>query len=334
MNLCTMKTKIVYCLVSNSKDYYYEQLLISLCSLRKHNPDVTVEVVCDRDTYDTLKDNRSGIYDCNIKVNTVETPKEWGNWERSRYIKTNLRNLTKGDYLFVDTDTVICSSLECIDDIKYDVAAVRDSHVERPLPKITQCQHDTEFWIWGQAQKAKVDIEGLWHNNSGVMYVKDTPKAYELYSKWADNYTKMLAHGAKVDQLPLLLSNHEMEDIIAPLDPRLNCQVAFDEGRTMVQEAKIIHYFPGQKKTLLASPWILDPIKETGKIPVTIQRIIDNPQTFFDKMSMVVEGDSASLIETRYLLEASRTCPKAFNIFVYMLNRYLSIKKKFLKKMS
>lgn len=323
-----MKTKIVYCLVSGPKDYYYEQLLISLTSLRRHNPDAAVEVVCDHDTAASLTGTRAGILGLDIKVNAVDTPPEWGNWERSRYIKTNLRRLTTGDYLFVDTDTVICSALDTVDSITGEVAAVRDSHVERPLPKATACRHDTELWIWGQAMKARVDIEGLWHNNSGVMYVKDTPLAYDLYSKWAERYNEMLARGAKVDQLPLLLANHEMGDIIAPLDPRLNCQVAFEEGRRMVQGACIIHYFPGQRKTLLASPWILDPIKETGKIPASILRIIERPAAFFDKASKVIEGDAANLVDTKYLLEASTTCPKVFRFFVYVLNRYLSLKKK------
>lgn len=323
-----MKTKIVYCLVSSTNDYYYEQLLVSVSSLRRHNQQAEVEVVCDKDTFATLSGTRAGIFDYDVHINQADTPQEWGNWERSRYIKTNLRNLTKGDYLFVDTDTLICSSLDCIDDIRCEVAAVRDSHVERPLPAINRCQHDTEFWIWGQAHKANVNIEGLWHNNSGVMFVKDTPKAYELYARWADNYTKMLAHGAKVDQLPLMLANHELGDIISPLDKALNCQVCTEEGRSMVSDAKIIHYFPGQKKTLLGSPWILDPIKETGKITTSVQRIIDEPHTFFDKMSMVVEGDAAALVETRYLLEASRSCPKMFKALVYIMNRCLSINKK------
>ena len=207
--LIVMKTKIVYCLVSNGKDYYYEQLLISLCSLRKHNPDAVVEVVCDHATSSTLKGERSGIFEYGVQINSVETPAEWGNWERSRYIKTHLRTLTQGDYLFIDTDTVICASLDAVDDIPYEIAAVKDSHLDRPLPKSSQCQHDTEHWIWGQAQKVGVNIEGLWHYNSGVMYVKDTQKAYDLYAKWSEHYSKCLAHGAKVDQLPLLLSNHE-----------------------------------------------------------------------------------------------------------------------------
>lgn len=323
-----MKTKIVYCLVSNVSDYYYEQLLISVSSLRRYNPDAEVEVVCDHDTFSTLTGSRTGIFAYGVRPNVVETPREWGNWERSRFIKTNLRNLTKGDFLFVDTDTVVCSSLESIDDISCEIAAVRDSHVERPLPAQGKCRHETEEWIWGQARKAKVNIEGLWHNNSGVMYVKETAKAYELYAKWAAYYEKILAHGAKVDQLPLLLANHDMNDIISPLDPRLNCQVSFGEGRMLLPDAKIIHYFPGQNKTLLSSPWILDPIKESGRITASVQSIIEKPGSFFDKVSKVVEGDAASLVDTKYLLEASTTCPKVFRFFVYLLNRYLSLKKK------
>lgn len=323
-----MMTKIVYCLVSESKDFYYEQLLISVCSLRKHNPDAEVEVVCDHDTLATLKGTRSGIFDYHVQVNAVETPREWGNWERSRYIKTHLRMLTSGDYLFIDTDTVICASLDGVDDLPYVVAAVRDSHLERPLPKAAQCQHDTERWIWGQAMKAQVDIAGRWHFNSGVLYVKDTPRAYELYRLWSEKYAEMLARGAKVDQLPLLLANHELGGVISPMDPSMNCQVVCEEGRTLLAGAKIIHYFPGQQKTLLASPWILGPIKDTGRIGATIQSVIDEPYKFFSQVSKVVIGDAATLIDTPYIFEAYTTCPKAFRFFVYLLNRHLSLSKK------
>lgn len=296
-----MKTKIVYCLVSDNEDYYYEQLLISLCSLRKHNPDTIVEVVCDNDTYATLHDTRSTIYDYDIIVTPVETPCGWQKKEKSRYIKTNLRKLINGNYLFVDTDTVICSSLDFIDNFSFDIAAVKDSHVERPLPRFSKCQHETEHWIWGNAKRASINIEGLWHFNSGVMYVRDTKVAYELYDRWSKHYSEQLKYGVKVDQLPLLLSNHEMNNIISPLDSRMNCQVIWDEGKAMLKEAKIIHYFPGQGHYILSSPWILDPIKETGKIPCTIQRIIDNPQKFFIQDSAIVYGDATKIVKSPLL---------------------------------
>lgn len=322
-----MKTKIVYCLVSDRLDYYYEQLLISLCSLRKHNAETEVEVVCDVETSNTLTDNRRGIYDYDIHVHSVETPPEWKKWERSRYIKTNLRSLTKGDYLFIDTDTVVCTSLDFLDTISYEIAAVKDSHVTRPLPKLSQCQHETESWIWRNAEKAGVDIEGLWQYNSGVMLVRDTPSAYGLYEKWSDHYQKLLQHDVNIDQLPLLLSNHEMNNVIAELDPKLNCQVSFQEGRKNVAGAAIIHYFPGQGKTLLSIPWFLDPIKITGHISDSVQRIIDHPDQFFDKESKVMIGDAVALVETPSLLESYNSCPKAFRLFVNILNTYLDTKK-------
>lgn len=327
-----MKTKIVYCLVSDNEDYYYEQLLISLCSLRKHNPDTIVEVVCDNETFATLHDSRSSIYDYDIIVTPVETPRDLLKIEKSRYLKTNLRRLTRGDYLFVDTDTIICSALDYIDDFSFDIAAVRDSHVDRPLPKRSQCRHDAEHWIWREAKKSNINIEGLWHFNSGVMYVKDEEVAYELYAKWAERYSELLRYGVQVDQLSLLLSNNEMNNVISLLDPKMNCQVLVEEGRNRVESADIIHYFPGKQRTLLSSSWIMDPIKETGRINLSIQGIIDEPQKFFNELSKVVMHDEASLLNTTSLLKLYMSCPKEFKVWMKVFRGYYKVKKCLNKK--
>lgn len=329
-----MKPKIVYCLVSDVEDYYYEQLLISLCSLRKHNPEAKVEVVCDEKTFATLQDNRSTIFDFNVQVITVETPQDWEKWERSRYIKTNLRRLVQDDYLYIDTDTVICSSLDLIDNLSYDVSAVFDSHLERPLPRYSRCQHKSDYWIWDNAKKANIDIAGLWHYNSGVMYVKDTMIAHELYARWYDKYKEQLKYGVNIDQLPLLLANHDMKDIISPLHPKLNCQVAQIEGRNLLPESIIIHYFPCQKTTLLSSPWIMDSIKESGRINDSIQHIIDDPFSFFEKESFVAMGAAAELIKTPSLLTAYIYSQKVFSIFAFLIDAYVRTKRSIHKLIS
>lgn len=329
-----MKTKIVYCLVSDSEDYYYEQLLISLCSLRKHNPEAKVEVVCDEKTFATLQNNRSSIFDYNIQVIPVETPHDWAKWERSRYIKTNLRQLVQGNYLYVDTDTVICSSLESVDHLSCDVSAVFDSHLERPLPRYSRCRHKSDHWIWDNAKKANIDITGLWHYNSGVMFVKDSEAAHKLYARWYDKYKEQLKYGVNVDQLPLLLANHEMKGIISPLSPKLNCQVAHIEGRDLLPEAHIIHYFPCQKTTLLSSPWIMDSIKESGRINDSIQHIIDDPFLFFEKESFVAMGAAAELIKTPSLLTAYIYSHNVFKLFAFLLDAYVCAKRNIHKMLS
>ena len=49
----------VYILISNGDDLFYEQLLVSLYSLRMHNPELNVVVLVDEKTERTLHGKRS-----------------------------------------------------------------------------------------------------------------------------------------------------------------------------------------------------------------------------------------------------------------------------------
>lgn len=320
-----MKTKIVYCLVSDNKDYYYEQLLISLCSLRKHNPNAIVEIVCDNDTFNTLKDNRYGIHEYNVNVVPVETPNDWKNWERSRFIKTNLRNIIVGDYLFIDTDTIITDSLNCIDSFSCEVGAVCDSHVNTVLPKYKDCKVHIEHWIWNEANKANIDIEGLFHYNSGVFYVKDTPLAHELYERWNYWYKTILPYGSKIDQLPLILANRDMNMVIEQIPSFMNCQVIWKEGAQILPTAKIIHYFPRQGNHIISSHWLLDPIKDSGIIPCTIMSIIEKPVEFFSQHSKIINGIQIDILKTP-IVDVYTRSPYLFTCFCYVGEKYHKIK--------
>lgn len=323
-----MKTKIVYCLVSDTSDYYYEQLLISLCSLRKYNPEAIVEVVCDNETFATLEGVRRYIYDYNVKVISIETPIGWKNWEKSRFLKTNLRKLIKGDYLFLDVDTVVCASLDCVDGLTCEVAAVKDGHFETPIPPYSKRSNGSEKWIWNNAKKANVNVEGYWHFNSGVMYVKECEKAHELYSTWYEKYSAQLKYGVKVDQLPLLLANVEMNNVISELDASMNCQIFYEAGKNILPHAKIVHYYSIQLNTILSHPWILDPIKETGKINSFIQHIVDNPCDFFSKESKIITGSDVTFYKTPFLRDSYYGCPKVFRFCVFLIKTCYKVKRK------
>ena len=51
----------VYILISSGQDLYYEQLLVSLYSLRMHNPELNVVVLVDDVTERTLHGKRSKV---------------------------------------------------------------------------------------------------------------------------------------------------------------------------------------------------------------------------------------------------------------------------------
>ena len=56
-----MNTKIVYVVASDETDFYLEQTLLSVFSLRKHNPDAYVELVVDQDTDTTITGKKGEI---------------------------------------------------------------------------------------------------------------------------------------------------------------------------------------------------------------------------------------------------------------------------------
>ena len=109
-----MKTKIVYVLVSQESDFYYEMLLLSLHSLRLYHSreDTEVVVVMDQDTHTRLQEMRATLLK-EITPLPVDVPSDYSIKQRSRYLKTNLRELLRGDFLYLDTDTVLFFIRRC-----------------------------------------------------------------------------------------------------------------------------------------------------------------------------------------------------------------------------
>lgn len=271
-----MKTKIVYCLISDDNDYYYEQLLISLYSLRKHNPDAVVELVIDNDTNATLVNKRTEIYSFVTRVVHAEVPKHLSKKQRSRFIKTNLRNLISGDYLFLDTDTIIQSSLEDIDEVSSDICATQEyNELNRFTKKDPHMRHLAEKV--GLAD----ELENEPYFNSGVMYVKDTPKAHLLYELWHSYWLITLSRGLNTDQTPLCWANKKAGHVIDFLDDKWNCLVKL-RGIEFEENAKIIHYACEHSNThyILSVHSIFDTMKMTGTLIPTAEYLIDNPSTF------------------------------------------------------
>lgn len=124
-----MKTKIVYVVTSDETDVYLEQTLLSVFSLRKHNPNAFVELVVDQDTNATIAGKRGEILKYIDNKVVVNVPKEYNKKEASRYLKTNVREYVSGDYLFIDSDSIITDKLDEIDLFDGDIGAVINNHV-------------------------------------------------------------------------------------------------------------------------------------------------------------------------------------------------------------
>lgn len=254
-----MKTQIVYVLVSDKSDTYYEQLLISVFSLRKYNEDAKVIIVCDKETNSSLVGKRAIIKEYASEIVEVSISTEFDKTQKSRFLKTNLRNIIEGDYLYIDTDTVICESLENIDELDCEIGAVKEYNKHSILSK-------DNVWACSLAEKAGLlqEILGCPYFNSGIMYVKDTKSNHELYTNWHLCWKEYLKKGLSTDQTALCYANKLCGYKIKHIDNKWNCQVAKAEGKKNASVAKIIHYFHGMGD--INYPMSLDSIYKTTKI--------------------------------------------------------------------
>lgn len=298
-----MKTPIIYVLISNDKDFYCEQAIISLVSLHMYNYGVKAILVTDHDTYQTLTGNRKRLIQLVSDIKIVDVPTSFSMLQKSRFIKTSLREIIQGDYLFIDTDTIICSSLEDIDNFKEDIGAVKDHHLT-----MADLPESDKKLIYQRASVTSWDItpQDTIYFNSGVLFVKDTPKTHELYKLWHKYWLSNIARNLNFDQPALGKANSLTNNLIKELDGIWNCQLATN-GIKFLHEAKIIHYYYKPlwyKKDKEIYPYLFyneafwKNIKKYDTIPDDIMKQIKEAKSAFSANTYLASGEDITILSS------------------------------------
>ena len=268
-----MKTKIVYVLVSSENGYFYEQTVVSVTSLRLHNPDANIVLVVDDKTDQTLVGKRSALDSLVTDKVIVPMPDNVPNKERSRRLKTNLRELIEGDYLYIDSDTIICESLAEIDSFEFPIGMVWDGN--NKFDKIKN------YVVVERASKLGYDVSSEEeYFNGGVMFVKECQESHTFCRMWHDMYLRL---GIVYDQPALMVTNMLQNHLITTIDNGYNCQL-FMGGFSSFAYAKILHVFNAfgfVNFFKYSSRDFLRIIKSTGEFPKEEIENLRNPKKQF-----------------------------------------------------
>ena len=280
-----MKTKIIYILVSDSSDFYLEQLFLSIYSLRKFNVDAHVSIIVDNNTNLYLDSAKLNIKSYVTDIIKVNTPDRFNKMERSRFIKTNLRKFVKGNFLFLDTDTIICSSLEEIDEIDDDISAVLDWHGISYYGDSAKWDNDNIYKVgWFECYESK-------RFNSGVLFVKDNQLTHRFFSSWYQTWYEGHKLGVNIDQLSLRKTNRDYDFLISELNGVWNCQAIIAESSVFFNDAKVIHYYNNtREKFLFNEESFLIKIRLTEGIPDGIKKQLEIPKSCFQTKYRLING--------------------------------------------
>jgi hypothetical protein len=178
--------------------------------------------------------------------------------ERSRWLKTSVRNLVHGDLLFIDCDTLITCSLNEIENFEIDFGAVLDSHM-----LLTESHIDIYNKVYNTANILEWDIsKGNKYFNSGVIYVKDTKKNRLFFEKWHSEWLKGMSKGISIDQPSLAKVNIQMNYQITEIEGIWNSLVYTQSE--FVKDAKILHFWSFRNMSYVFSKHFLEKVRNEG----------------------------------------------------------------------
>lgn len=316
-----MNTKFVYVVVSNEKDIYLEQAWVSAYSARYYNPEATIILITDYETKECIvTTKRKGILSVINNIISVKFDSSYNNKQRSRWIKTNLRNLIDGDILFIDSDTIVTDSLAEIDNWNVNIGAVYDMHCRLINSPYSKKNIRVLEKIFGN-QILKNETE---YFNSGVLYIKDNEKTRNFFSKWHSNWEYGVKKGILTDQQSLFKTVNDLPQIISPISGEYNCQIL--GSIQYLHTAKIVHFFNGKAPDFNLNPFfgveIYQSIKATGLINLEIQTKILNCKSLFATPSRIISGDDC-LIFSSSIFILLRWLKKRC-IYVYNFIKFIS----------
>ena len=311
-----MNTKILYVLVSNNNDIFWEQTFVSITSLRRTNQHVSVSVLMDNVTHDSLVDVRGRLKNMIDEIIIVDLPIKYTNKEKSRILKTNMRNYVDGDFLFIDSDTIVLSDLSDIDNVTYNISAVYERN-----------RNSTEDFGRASYEEALIRFDCKLsasdeYFNSGVMLVKDNMKTRQFFSEWHNMWVKGKEIGIMFDQPSLGVINQKYNNFIKPLDGGWNCQGRF--CLNYIYTAKIFHYLYDSSFSfpLMSKELFLD-LKQTGELSIQLNDIIENPFYYISPNNEILTGADVKRFHSRmysFIRILDEKSPRIYFAVEFLLN--------------
>ena len=312
-----MKTKLLYVLVSSPEDNYLEMAHISITSAKYYMPDCHVVLLVDDQTDRLMDDNRRKILKNVDEYVVVPLESNISSHVRSRLIKCGARQYVKGDFLYIDTDTIIVKPLYEIDQVEASIAAVRDSHLDF---SDSSNKYFFQFYV-DQCKVIGYTVEDdavLF--NCGLMYVKDDDIAHRFYEMWLDEWKKGYDKGMPKDQPSAMKVNSQMCHVIQKLDDRWNVQII--RGLRYMTDAKICHYLVSDYNNI-TNPYILNSASSFNSLKDNLDnvnnefytKLIKDPLSGIGELTMLISGEDI-------LFRKTRLCSVLHYWYFYKRSRY------------
>ncbi|HEU4648417.1 MAG TPA: putative nucleotide-diphospho-sugar transferase [Gemmatimonadales bacterium] len=234
-----MLPRVVYVLADDELGPYADMAFVSASAVRALHPELERCLVTDRATEARLGVGDRALLDLFHTVHVV--PDVAGSAkERSRELKTRLRQELSGEFLYLDVDTVPIRPFTDITRFQGDILAAHDRIAQRPEP------HIPHWWepLYRQLGWAYPPVRYL---NNGVAYFRDTPAVHELSREWHRRWRASTAAGCANDQPAFNAAAHELGIEVGILPVPYNAMVTV--APRFARGARILHFYASELRS-------------------------------------------------------------------------------------
>lgn len=225
--------KFVFAVTFGESLVFEVMTAISARSVRLSNPNAEIIVVRDEQSASELSCRESMLTEEVDTIVEVATPP--GNPSfRNRHVKTRLRELITGPFMFLDSDTLVRGRLDEIFDTTDDIGAARNHSRETVSEQ-----------VW-EGDRRVLDEMG-WRSlddtyfNGGVLFYNDTPEAYDFGRTWHRLWCESSRNGNFRDQPSLNAALRQSNCRVRILEDRFNAQVRVNPG--VASGAVVWHFY-------------------------------------------------------------------------------------------
>jgi hypothetical protein len=223
------------CFVLAAKDLglHADMAAVAALAVRRLHPQAQIILVTDQPTAGAIDHRDHALADIMNEIIVRKTSNDVPSVS-SRHLKTSLRELVKGDYLYLDNDAIAVRPLDRGWPKRADLAVARDWN-KRGIPAP---------WM-PIIEKLRADLGWEFPSdryfNGGVIFVRDTSAAHNFYTHWNRRWQQTLSLGIPQDQFSLnsvIAAGIATTAILADRDNWVTYSLAMLRGR-----ARIFHFW-------------------------------------------------------------------------------------------
>jgi hypothetical protein len=167
---------VAYIVITNGRDIHADMALVSMLSMRISNPNRPIIVVCDHSSAQAIRATKHRMLEACDELIEVETPDREPVF-RNRWIKTQLCRFVSGNFLYIDSDTLVRGLLDDIPNLVREFGAVAN-HNGKSFPE--QIWHEERACVEEMGWSSGFDT----YYNGGVWFVRRSKVTDEFFESW------------------------------------------------------------------------------------------------------------------------------------------------------